>query len=201
MARTPKTASPRRSTSERSRSRDALLDAAQRLMLAEGYAAVTARRVAAEAGLKPQLVHYYFSSMDELLVSVLRRGTAWSLEQVDRALASPQPLRALWDLHRDPTLAELSTEFLALANHRKAIAREIAEATDRFRRAQADAVEGLLRGHGIDTEAVPVGAMLVAIAGAAGAIVREGGIGASAYHDDAVDFVERYLTQLEGEAL
>ena len=42
------------------------MDAAEQLLLEEGYAAVTSRRVGARAGLKPQLVHYYFRTMDDL---------------------------------------------------------------------------------------------------------------------------------------
>ena len=56
-----------------SQSRAQLLDAAEQLMLDEGYAAVTSRRVAARAGLKPQLVHYYFRTMDDLFIEVFRR--------------------------------------------------------------------------------------------------------------------------------
>ena len=40
----------------------------------EGYAAVTSRRVAEQAGLKPQLVHYYFRTMDDLFLEMFRRG-------------------------------------------------------------------------------------------------------------------------------
>src|ERR1039458_10291908 len=50
-------ASNRRIGGEDSESRAALLDATERLMLEEGYAAVSSRRVAQAAGLKPQLVH------------------------------------------------------------------------------------------------------------------------------------------------
>ena len=51
----------------------ALLDAAERLLIDVGYAAVTTRRVAEEAGLNHGLVHYYFGSMDELFIQVLER--------------------------------------------------------------------------------------------------------------------------------
>ena len=71
-------------------------------MLDEGYAAVTSRRVAARAGLKPQLVHYYFRTMDDLFVALIRRGAEQNLEHQARALASPQPLRALWELGATP---------------------------------------------------------------------------------------------------
>ena len=94
--------------------RDALLDATQRLMLSDGYAAVTSRRVAAEAGVNAGLVYYYFGPMDNLFVEVFRRSAARMLEQQAEALGADQPLWALWDLIRDQT-TELNriTEHLA----------------------------------------------------------------------------------------
>ena len=52
-----------------------LLDAAERLLVAQGHAGLTTRRVAQEAGVNHGLVHYYFGSMDELLMQVLERFT------------------------------------------------------------------------------------------------------------------------------
>ena len=66
--------SPRRIGAEDSKRRAQLLEAAELLLLEEGYAAVTSRRVAAKAGLKPQLVHYYFRTMDDLFVAVFHAG-------------------------------------------------------------------------------------------------------------------------------
>ena len=54
---------------------EAFLDAAERLLLELGYPGVTTRRVAAEAGLNHGLVHYYFGSVENLLVRVLERFT------------------------------------------------------------------------------------------------------------------------------
>jgi AcrR family transcriptional regulator len=54
---------------------EAFLDAAERLLLELGYSKVTTRRVAAEAGLNHGLVHYYFGSVENLLVRVLERFT------------------------------------------------------------------------------------------------------------------------------
>ncbi|MDT5336021.1 MAG: hypothetical protein QOD90_1526, partial [Mycobacterium sp.] len=53
-------ASDRRIGAPDAKNRGVLLDAAEQLMIEDGYAAVTSRRVAERAGLKPQLVHYYF---------------------------------------------------------------------------------------------------------------------------------------------
>ncbi|HSA39912.1 MAG TPA: TetR family transcriptional regulator, partial [Mycobacterium sp.] len=68
--------------------RDRLLEATARIIREEGYAAATSRRVAAEAGVKQALVYYYFPTMDDLFVEVLREklrtlnlGDDWKLVQ------------------------------------------------------------------------------------------------------------------------
>jgi TetR/AcrR family transcriptional regulator len=65
-------------------SKTRLIEAAERLMREEGYAAVTSRRVASKAGLKPQLVHYYFRTMDDLFLAILEQGAGQ-----DRVRLSP----------------------------------------------------------------------------------------------------------------
>ena len=67
-------------------------------MVEEGYAAATSRRVAAEAEVKPALVHYYFPSMDELFLDVLRAGAEMNLQRLREALSDGKPLHALWQL-------------------------------------------------------------------------------------------------------
>jgi AcrR family transcriptional regulator len=76
---------------------EALLDAAERLLLDAGYAGVTTRRLAAEAGVNHGLVHYYFGSVENLLVRVLERFTE-RLTARQRALyADPDvPFLAKW---------------------------------------------------------------------------------------------------------
>ncbi len=119
------------------RRRARLVEAAEQLLLEEGYAAVTSRRVAAKAGLKPQLVHYYFRTMDDLFVEVFRRRAEENLARFERAVAADGSLRSLWELNADPRGAAFSIEFVALANHRKAIRAEIARYAERFRAAAA----------------------------------------------------------------
>ena len=72
--------SARRIGAPDAKNRGVLLDAAEQLMLEEGYAAVTSRRVAEKAALKPQLVHYYFRTMDELFLAAFRRRAEEGLE-------------------------------------------------------------------------------------------------------------------------
>ena len=80
---------PRRVGAENSATRALILDATEQLIREEGYAAVSTRRVAAKAGLKPSLVHYYFTTTDDLLLAMSRRGAEESdrmIEEAGRAL-------------------------------------------------------------------------------------------------------------------
>ncbi|HZJ52389.1 MAG TPA: helix-turn-helix domain-containing protein [Actinomycetota bacterium] len=57
------------------------MNAAERLLITEGHAAISTRRVAEEAGVNHGLVHYYFGSMEELFVQVLERFTQRLIER------------------------------------------------------------------------------------------------------------------------
>ncbi len=61
--------------SARAETEEAFLDAAERLLIGVGYAGISTRRLAEEAGANHGLVHYYFGSMENLFVRVLERFT------------------------------------------------------------------------------------------------------------------------------
>jgi AcrR family transcriptional regulator len=63
-------------TAAREAAEQALLDAAERLLADAGYAGITTRRLAKEAGINHGLVHYYFGSNENLLVHALERFTS-----------------------------------------------------------------------------------------------------------------------------
>jgi AcrR family transcriptional regulator len=181
------------------KNRSVLLDAAERLMVEEGYAAVTSRRVAEKAGLKPQLVHYYFRSMDELFLEIFRRRSEEGLVAQARALASPQPLRALWEFSTDPTATALTMEFIALANHRKVLKAEIARYAERFREQQTAAMEGLAARYGVDPAEFSPMALMVLMTSVSRVLVMERELGMAAGHTEIVELVERWLRRLEGD--
>jgi AcrR family transcriptional regulator len=191
--------SDRRIGSEDSATRGALLDAALRLMIDEGYAAVTSRRIAAQAGLKPQLVHYYFRTMDDLFVALIRRGAEQNLERQAEVFASPQPLRALWEYSSDPRGTALAIEFAALANHRKAIRGEFATYAEQFRRLQSEALATVLTGYGIDEDEFPPEIVHVVVTAISQVLALEETLGVTAGHAGTRALVERYLIRYEGE--
>ncbi|WP_441962769.1 TetR/AcrR family transcriptional regulator [Mycolicibacterium houstonense] len=183
-------------TGRDSTTRRALIRATAQVMLDEGYAAATSRRVAAQAGVKPALVHYYFPSMDDLFVAVLQVGAEANLGTQQEAFAEDTPLHALWDLNNAQGAA-LWMEFMALANHRKAIRSEIAGYADRFRDLEEATMTAALRAHGVDTDEFPPVVMSMIVASLARILVLEQGLGISRGHAEAQDFIRRYLDRFE----
>jgi AcrR family transcriptional regulator len=98
-----------------------VMDAVEFLMREQGYAAVSARAVAAQAGLKYPTVFYYFETMDHLLLATYRRHMQRVLERTEAALTSELPMHALWAAACDPADAALSIEYLAMSNHNQLI--------------------------------------------------------------------------------
>lgn len=191
------TTSKRRIGAEGSATRLKLLDAAQQLMLEEGYAAVTSRRVGAKAGLKPQLVHYYFRTMDDLFLAMFRRGAERNLERQRRAFDSPRPLRALWEFNGEPDGVALIAEFTALANHRPAIRKEVAAYAERFREQEAAALANLFAERGIDTGDLPPVVIPVLMTSVSRVLVMEHALGMKSGHAETRAAVEQWLDRLE----
>lgn len=193
-------ATSRRIGAEDSKTRAQLVDAAERLLLEEGYAAVTSRRVAAAADLKPQLVHYYFRAMDDLFLEVFRRRAEQNLARFDRAIAEDGSLRNLWRLSADPRGAAFMAEFVALANHRKEIRAEVARYAERFRAAQVEALAAALQQHGIPMEELPPIVALLAMTGLTQVMALEGTLGVTAGHATTIDFVEQAIARIEAQS-
>ncbi|MGE2721959.1 TetR/AcrR family transcriptional regulator [Mycolicibacterium celeriflavum] len=179
-----------------SAARSALIEATAQVMLEEGYAAATSRRVAARAGVKPALVHYYFPSMDDLFLAVLREGAEANLSRQREAAEADEPLHALWRLNSTHG-ARLFMEFMALANHRKAIRSEIAAYAERFGGVEENVVAAAMKAHGADVEAFPPVVMSMIVTSLARIVLLERGLGITRGHAEAEEFIERYLDRFE----
>ena len=192
-------ASPRRVGAETSKTRDLLLDCLERLMADTGYASVTYRAVAATAKVTPGLVQYYFPTLDDLFVAAIRRRSEQNVERLAEALRTnaDEPLRVLWEYSRDESTSALTTEFLALGNHRKSIKSEITEATEQVRRLQLDALEAALGTKDATLGPLPRSVLLFVLTGIPKLIRLEEGVGISAAHAEVVEAFERYLDSVE----
>jgi AcrR family transcriptional regulator len=99
----------------------ALLDAAERLLVEVGAAGITTRRVAEEAGANHGLVHYYFGSVEQLLVRVLERFTEQLVARQRELYAADEPFIEKWRtamrylVSEDATYEKIWLELQALA--------------------------------------------------------------------------------------
>ena len=85
-----------KTTAARSAAEEALLDAAERLLVDVGYAGITTRRLAEEAGVNHGLVHYYFGSNENLLVRALERFTERLIDRQRELYAAELPFVEKW---------------------------------------------------------------------------------------------------------
>ena len=180
--------------------RQRLMEATVQIMRDEGYAAATSRRVAALAGVKAALVYYYFDTMDDLFVAVLRAGAEISLREMRQAITDDDPLRALWLINSDARRAGLNTEFMALANHRKVIGAELKAYAERVRDIETAAATVALRAHGVDLDEYPPVVISMLLAQMARSMCNEVAIGVTDGHQQMRDFVERFLAQYGASA-
>lgn len=158
--------------------------------------------MAEKAALKPQLVHYYFRTMDDLFLAAFRRRAEEGLEAQAQVLQARQPLWALWRFSIDPAATAITMEFIALANHRKALKAEIAYYAERFREEQRKALSMVLDRYGLnvgDPVEVPPLVWSVLMTSVSRVLVIEQALGMSAGHAETIEFVERYLHRLEGD--
>jgi hypothetical protein len=88
-------------------------------------------------------------------------------------------------------------EFMALANHRKVIRKEIALFTERTRRRRAEALCEHLEMSAIKPETCSAEGLSVLMIGIARTLVMEKGLGISMGHEDASVFVRWWLEHLE----
>jgi AcrR family transcriptional regulator len=166
-------------------------------MLREGYAAVTSRRVAAEAGVKAQLVHYYFHAMDDLFLEVYRRRAEEGIERFAAAMDVHRTLRTVWRLGVDPRGSAFNIEFVALANHRKAIRDEIAHYARRFRETQLSAIAAILSEYGVSPDTCPPVVVLLAMTGVTQVMALEAALGVTQGHSEMLDFVDGWIDETE----
>jgi AcrR family transcriptional regulator len=188
----------RRAAADDSSTRNAILDAAEALMVDEGYAAVTSRRVASLAGVNSALVYYYFDTMDGLFVALFRRGADRSFDRLDQVLSSSQPLWEFWELIHDRSSSARTMEFIALANHRKAIKAEIADYSRKFRKRELELLSEVLGGYGLDANQWPASMIVLSLSGISRFLLIEEEFGVDIGHAETVAVIEREITALEG---
>jgi AcrR family transcriptional regulator len=180
--------------------RIAILDATARIIGEEGYAAVSSRKVASRAGLKSQLVHYYFRTMDDLFLALFRRTEERHFERLVGAVSSSEPVRALWALAIDSDAPRLNSQFMTLAAQHEEIRTEVVRSAERVRSIYVTLLSRLIKDRGL-TDTLP-SAMIVTVLmiGASRLLVNEGALGITMGHSEVKAYVESLLQQMDAGA-
>jgi AcrR family transcriptional regulator len=173
------------------------MDAVENVMREDGYGALTARSVAERAGLKHQLVYYYFQTLDDLLIATYERHIVRYLARIEEALAAERPLHAFWRVHADPVDATLNSEFLSMANHHEAIRKRTVEFGEHVRRLGLDALEERFRRPAGGEKAVSPFAVTMAISSIGSILGLETAIGITGGHAETRALIEWCIDQLE----
>jgi AcrR family transcriptional regulator len=129
----------------RTETEDRFLDAAERLLAESGHAGITTRRLAEEAAANHGLVHYYFGSIENLLVRVLERFTERLIERQRRMYASDAPFIEKWRtamhyLDADRDYQRIWYELQALAWSRPELRERVARVSGEWRAVLRDAL-------------------------------------------------------------
>jgi AcrR family transcriptional regulator len=141
-----KLADPQKTTA-RSAAEEALLDAAERLLVDAGHAGITTRRLAEEAGVNHGLVHYYFGSNESLLVRALERFTERLIERQRVLYAADMPFAEKWRtamrylLSEDQSYQKVWLELQALAWNNADLRDRLARVNGEWRAVLTEAFE------------------------------------------------------------
>lgn len=182
----------------------ALLDAAERLLVEVGHAGISTRRVADEANVNQGLVHYYFGSIDELFVQVLERFTERLVARQREMYAADvrfiEKWRTAWRFQKEDLEAGYSKvwmELQALSWNRPGLRPRVARVNAEWRAVLRDAFERAAEEYGLGEDEFPVEALVAMTMtfGQGYAIERLEGIDAG--HAELLDWIEHWLEGLE----
>jgi AcrR family transcriptional regulator len=173
----------------------ALLDAAERLLGDVDASGVTTRRVAEEAGANHGLVHYYFGSVEQLLVRVLERFTERLIERQRELYAADAPFLEKWRtamayLDEDLPYQKIWFELQALAWNRPELQERLAWVHAEWRAVLVEAFAPVREELGLD---LPPEALVTLVYTFNEGIMLERLSGIETGHRELLDWIDGWL--------
>jgi len=89
-----------------------ILDAAFQRLAREGYAALSIREIARDAGVNHALINYHFRSKDQLVIAVLDHANQRLLDRQSRMYAAPGGFAEKWAKAREFYRSDLASGFV-----------------------------------------------------------------------------------------
>jgi TetR/AcrR family transcriptional regulator len=182
--------------SARDTAEEAFLDAAERLLVDVGYAGITTRRLAEEAGVNHGLVHYYFGSMENLLARVLERFTDRLIRRQREMYAQDLPFIEKWRqamrylLDEDLPYEKIWLELQALAWNQPELRERIDRVNAEWRGVLSEAFEQARREHDID---MPLEALVTLVVTFNLGIMVEQANGIERGHRELLEWIDGWL--------
>ena len=183
----------------RAQTEEAFLDAAERLLVGVGYAGITTRRLAEEAKANHGLVHYYFGSMENLLVRVLERFTERMIERQRAMYATEIPFIERWRtamlyLVADREYQKVWLELQALAWNRPELQARVAHVNDEWRAVLTEAFAQPRERYGIE---MPLEALVSLVITFNEGIILERLSGIERGHAELLEWIDGWLAAKE----
>jgi AcrR family transcriptional regulator len=91
-----------------------ILEAAFRRLASEGYAALSVREIAKDAGVNHALINYHFHTKDQLVIAVLDEANRRLLERQTRMYAEPGGFAGKWAQARRFYQSDLASGFVRM---------------------------------------------------------------------------------------
>jgi TetR/AcrR family transcriptional regulator len=189
---------PALKTTARSASEEALLDAAERLLVDVGYAGVTTRRLAEEAGVNHGLVHYYFGSIENVLIRTLERFTERLTQRQREMYAADMPFIEKWRtamrylVEEDVRYEKVWLELQALGWNRPEMRERLAPVDAEWRAVLTDAFAKPREELGID---MPLDALVSLVVTFNFGIMVERLAGITTGHAELLEWIDQFLEE------
>jgi AcrR family transcriptional regulator len=187
--------------SARSVAEEALLDAAERLLVDVGHAGISTRRLAEEAGVNNGLVHYYFGSIENLLVRVLERFTERQIARQRAMYADPHvPFIEKWRtamrylLSEDVAYEKVWLELQALAWNRPELQGPVDGVNAEWRKVLTEAFAEPRKRYGIE---MPLEALVSLVITFNEGIMLERLSGVEEGHRELLDWIDGWMAAKE----
>jgi AcrR family transcriptional regulator len=195
------------STPARIEATGALLSAAESLLREVGYAGITVRKLAERAGVNHGLVHYYFGSMQDLLLQVVERFTDALIERQRAMYSADIPFLDKWreamrflDEDADSGYHKVFFELQALGWNDPAVRERLQRVHQQWVDVLLPAFETGLAELGVDPELYPTRAVVALVVTFNEGIMVERLSGVDSGHRELLRMIDNLLERLEKEA-
>jgi len=183
---------------------EALLDAAERLLVSEGRDGLTTRRVARAAGVNQGLVYHHFGSLEELMLAVLERFTQRLIERQRAMYARPVPFREKWLEAMGYMEADLAAgypkvwlELQALGWNRPEMRSRVAGVNEAWRNVLRDAFAEARDEYGLTEQQLPLEAVVTLVMTFTQGLEVERLSGITTGHAELVEWFNNWILVLE----